>query len=156
MGLDIIASILGALASLAAGSLVLASSEVMRKLIFKLLRKEEPQKTYSERLSELTANLTKASREVDSVIGELAQVARGRESSIQKLETDLASLEAREKELKEKIETLQKVPIPVADHFAKLIESGEKRNARRDYVLFGAGVLVTTVIAIIIQLFTKP
>jgi hypothetical protein len=51
----------------------------------------------------------------------------------------LSSLEARKKELKEKIETLQKVPIPVADHFAKLIESGEKRNARRDYILFIRG-----------------
>lgn len=152
MPLDIIASILGALASLAAGGL--ASSEIIQTLIRKIFHIEAPKKPYSQRLSELTTNLTKASREVDSILGELALVARSRESAVTKLESDLATLEAREKELKDKIEVLQKVPIPVAEHFAKLLESGEKRSARRDYVLFGAGVLVTTFIAIVIQIFT--
>ena len=72
---------------------------------------------------------------------------------MQKLESELATMEGREKELKERIDALEKTPLPVAEHFAKLIESGEKRSARRDYALFGAGVLVTTVVAILIQLF---
>ncbi len=67
----------------------------------------------------------------------------------------MASLENREKELKEKIEVLEKIPIPVAEHFAKLLESGERRSVRRDYLLFGAGVLVTTVITIAIQLLRR-
>jgi len=152
MSLDIIATIIGALASLLAGGL--ASSKIIQKFIQTFFHIEAPQKPYSERLGELTSNLTKASREVDSILGELAQVARSRESAVVKLESDLSSLEAREKELKDKIEVLQKVPIPVAEHFARLLESGEKRSARRDYALFGAGVLVTTFIAIAIQLFT--
>ncbi len=63
----------------------------------------------------------------------------------------MQTLETREKELKEKIEALESTPLPVAEHFAKLLESGEKRSAKRDYVLFGAGVVVTTGVAIIIQ-----
>ena len=39
-------------------------------------RKGTPQKTYSERLSELTSSLTKASSEVDGVLHEMAQVAK--------------------------------------------------------------------------------
>jgi len=62
--------------------------------------------------------LTKASKEVDSVLGELAQVARNREVAVRKLEVDLGALEGREKELKEKIEALEKTPLPVAEHFA--------------------------------------
>lgn len=152
MGIEILATVLGALTSLLAGAL--ASSELIRKLV-RYLRgvRETPPRSYSERLAELTASLTKASRDVDSVLGELGRVAKSREEAVQRLETDLASMEGREKELKEKIATLEQTPLPVAEHFAKLLEAGEKRSAKRDYLLFGAGVVVTTVIAIVIQLF---
>ena len=107
---------------------------------------------YSEQLSRLTSSLKKASREVDRVLNELSEVASDRERAVKKLESDLTSLERKEIDLKQRIDTLEKFPLPVADHFAKLIESGEKRSARRDYVLFGAGVLVSTGIAMILKL----
>jgi len=129
-----------------------ASSDVIRKLLRRVFKvPEQPEKPYSERLAELTAGLTKASGEVDAVLAELSQVSLSREAAVQRLETDLATLETREKELKEKIETLEETPLPVAEHFAQLLKSGERRGARRDYMLFGAGVVVTTAIAIIIQ-----
>jgi hypothetical protein len=117
--------------------------------------KGKPPKSYGERLFELTSSLIKASSEVDAVLSELTQVAKDRENSAEQLEKALAGLEEREKELKERIDTLQNVPIPVAEYFAKLVEPSEKRSAKRDYLLFGAGVLVTTVIAIIMQIFTN-
>lgn len=132
------------------------SSETPRRIIRRLLRVPEPSgRPYGERLSELTASLTRSSAEVDLVLRELAQVARDREAAARKLETGLSGLEAREKDLKQRIEILQETPIPVAEHFAKLLQSGERRSARRDYVLFGAGVVVTTGITIAIQLFSK-
>jgi len=85
------------------------------------------------------------------VLAELAQVARSRQSAVEELESNLTSLESREKELKAKIEALEKTPLPVAEHFAQLLAAGERRSARRDYALFGAGVGVTTAIAILIQ-----
>jgi septal ring factor EnvC (AmiA/AmiB activator) len=145
-------SVVAGLISLLAGSV--ATSEVFKKLIMKLLGRKAPLKTYTERLSELTTNLTKASSEVDQVLAELAKVSMDREKAVKDLETGLGQLEKREKELKERIEVLQNVPLPVAEHFAMLVEPSEKRSARRDYVLFGAGVVVTTIIAVIIQLFT--
>ncbi len=149
MGIEVIASITAGLASLLAGGLV--SSKLIQKLVRHLLGiRKEPEKPYSERLAQLTVSLTKASREVDSVLSELAQVARNREGAVQKLESDLEALEMREEDLKEKIEALENTPLPVAEHFAKLLESRENRSVRRDYMLFGAGVIVTTVVAIII------
>ena len=131
---------------------MVALSEFIQKLVPHIFGiRKEPEKSYSKRLAQLTASLTKASRDVDSLLSELAQVARSREGAVQKLETDLVTLETREKELKGKIDALESTPLPVAEHFAKLLDSGEKRRARRDYMLFGAGVLVTTMIAIIIQ-----
>lgn len=107
---------------------------------------------YGKQLSQLTSSLTKASKEVDRVLTELSLVASNREDAVQKLEVNLASLEQKEIDLKNRIQTLEKLPIPVADHFAKLIEAGEKGSARRDYLLFGAGVAVSTLIAIVLKL----
>lgn len=152
MGIDLIVSLIAGAASLAAGGL--ASSEAIQKLIRHLLGRKEPDRPYTERLAELTESLTKASREVDAVLSELAQVARNRGEAVQKLEADLQSLEGREKELKSKIDALEKTPLPVAEHFARLLEAGERRSAKRDYALFGAGVIVTTVIAVVIQALT--
>jgi hypothetical protein len=50
---------------------------------------------------------------------------------------------------------LEKTPLAVAEHFAKLVAPGEKRSAMRDYLLFGAGVVVSTAIGIVIQVFVR-
>jgi ElaB/YqjD/DUF883 family membrane-anchored ribosome-binding protein len=152
MSIQTLYAILGALASLAAGGFV--SSGIIRKLLVRVFSKPEPQKTYSERLSELTSSLTTASAEVDSLLNELSKVAKEKETSVKQLENGLTLLEQKERALKDNIHTLENIPIPVAEHFAKIVESGERRSAARDYVLFGAGVLVTTVITIAIQLAT--
>ncbi len=150
MNLQILIALSASLISALAGGI--ASTDVIRKLLLKLFGKEPPPKTYAERLSDLTSSLTKASGEVDAVLHEMSRVANERQQAVENLETGLVELEKREKELKEKIEVLQRVPIPVAEHFAKLVEPGEKRSARRDYVLFISGVLVTTIIAVVLQL----
>ena len=149
---EIFISIMAALASLLGAGFV--STEIVRKIIYQLIGKPEPKKPYGERLTELTRSLTKASSEVTSILAELSQVAKEKQTSVKKIEQSLSELEKREKEIKERITTLENVPIPVAEHFAKLMESGEVRSAKRDYVLFGSGVLVTTLITIIIQLIS--
>lgn len=151
MAIEILLSLAGGVISLLAGGI--ASNQLIQRFIRRILGiKESERETYSEKLSNLTESLMKASQEVDSVLSELAQVARDREKAVQKLETELAGLETHEKQLKQRIQELENVPIPVAEHFAKLIVKGEKRSAWRDYILFGAGVVVSTVIAIILKL----
>ena len=154
MPFQIVEALLAALVSMLAGSVI--SSKIIQKLVLELLRfKKPPSKTYSERLSELTTSLNKASSAVDAVLQELARVARDKESSVRDLETELIALESKEKEMQEKIAALEKTPLPVAEHFARLLEKKDRTNARRDYALFGAGVIVTTVIAIAVQVFTR-
>lgn len=149
MAVELLISFLSlALSALAGG---VASTEVVRKLVYKFLRKPLPQPTYAERLANLTAGLSKASREVDSVLQEMALVARERETSATRMEGVLLELEKRERDLQKRIDILQTVPIPVAEQFAKLVEPSERRSARRDYILFLAGVVATTKIAILLQ-----
>jgi len=150
--IETLTAVIGALLSLVAGGI--ASTDLIRKLLHRILGKPEPEKTYSQRLSELTHSLTNASGEVDSLLKELGQVAKDKETSVCILEQGLAALEQKEQELKDRIKTLEDMPIPVAEHFARLMETGEKRNAMRDYILFGAGVIVTTVITIAITMFS--
>lgn len=150
MSIEILVQIVSGLLSLGSAALL---GEFFPRLLRRILKKEEtPQESYSERLARLTESLTKASTEVDGVLKELAQIARDREQAVQKLEGELGELESKEKQLQQRIQELEKVPLPVAEHFAKLIAAGEKRSAWRDYFLFGAGVVVSTIIAIILKL----
>jgi prefoldin subunit 5 len=140
--IEILVSLLGAAISMSAAGLF--------EVVARRIRKRQPhQVSYSERLTELTASLRHASKEVDSVLSELAQVARDRETAVSKLEDQLRDLESKEKNLQQRIEHLQSVPLPVAEYFTQLTSAGERRSARRDYMLFGAGVFVSTLISII-------
>ncbi|HSX62622.1 MAG TPA: hypothetical protein VLF18_20760 [Tahibacter sp.] len=152
MGIELVITLIGALLSMTVGGI--ASTDPIRKIFNILTRKKdaEPEKSYSERLAELTVSLTDASEQVDTVLAELSQVAQEKEQAVLKLATRLSKLEGREVELKERVATLQNVPLPVAEHFAKIVGSGEKRSAKRDYMLFGAGVVVSTSVAIVLKL----
>ena len=54
--------------------------------------------------------------------------------------------------LKTRIGALKKMPLLVADHFVALLKPREQRSAQRDYILFGVGVVVTTIVTFIIAL----
>jgi len=110
MSIAIIATVLSALASLAAGSTVF--TEAFQKLVpgFLGLKDQPQQQSYGQRLSALSDSLVKASKEVDTVLDELAQVAHKREAAVQQLEADLKRLERREKDLQQRIDHLQDVP----------------------------------------------
>lgn len=149
LGIEIAVSLLAGVLSL-----LLPISEKVVWYIAERLGITPPRRveTYSERLARLTENLTKSSAEVDNILAELAQVAQERERIVRELETQLIKLTEDEKQTKQRIRDLQNTPLTVAEHFAKLTEPGEKRSARRDYLLFGAGVVVSTVIAIVLSL----
>ncbi|WP_142124142.1 hypothetical protein [Pseudoxanthomonas sp. 3HH-4] len=152
MGIEVLVSLLAGLLSMTLGGL--ASTEAIRKAVRHILNIQTApaEKSYSERLSELTASLTDASEQVDSVLSELSRVAQEKERAALKLAEELAELEDKELELKQRVDALQNMPLPAVEHFAKIIGSGEKRSAKRDYFLFGAGVIVSTAIAIGLKL----
>ena len=124
----------------------------VKKLLGFSQNKKEITKTYSERLIELTSNLTTASAQVDSILLEMSSVAQEKERSVNRLETVLSELEKREQDMKQEIELLQKVPISVADRFAKLIEPGERSSTRRDFLLFFAGIAASIVTTVMFKL----
>ena len=119
-------------------------------LIFK--KKPSSKENFNVKLKQLTSSLLQASKEVDNIVIELTDVIESKEKHLNTLEGELNKMSSRELELKQKIEALEKTPIIAVDHFAKLVESGEMRSRKRDYILFGAGVLVTTIISILLKI----
>jgi len=103
-------------------------------------------------MAALNRSLVDGSREVDRVLKEMAEVAHKREIAISELEQELKALSEREKHLQEKVTNLEKVPLPTMQYFVSEMERGEKRSTWRDYILFGAGAIVSTVIAIVLKL----
>lgn len=151
MGIEVLVSILAGLLSMVLGGV--ASNEALQKFFRKILKLPEPQAIpYAARLSQLTAKLDEASSEVDEVLTEISAVTDQRQKRVEKLESDLSQLELKENQLKESITALESTPVEAAKHFAALVSEGEKRGAMRDYALFGAGVIVSTVVAIAIQM----
>jgi hypothetical protein len=136
-------------------SLVLALLGGLVPLFERQIRRRlglEKEESYSEKVLRLTSSLEKASREVDSVLKELASVAKTRANAVSDLESPLSQLSQHEQALRKQIEDLRATPVPVAEHFAELIAKGERRSAFRDYALFGLGVVVSTLIAIVLRL----
>jgi hypothetical protein len=124
-------------------------ANLVHTLVYARARRREP--SFTDRVSKLAENLNRSSREVDSILKEIASVMADRQAAAAKLEEELSRHSQHESELKQRIDALKDVPIPVAEHFAKLTESGERRSARRDYLLFGAGVLTSIVTAIALR-----
>ena len=158
MNLEILFSLLGAATSLAIGGGASVFIDLFKKLILKDNSKNFVNKkivTYSDKITKLTENLNKSSREIDKVLKEIEIVALDHSKSVESLERQLSDLSQREKQVKDRIELLEKVPIEVVQQFESILQKGEKRSAWRDYVLFGLGVLVSTGIAIVLNIFNK-
>ena len=110
----------------------------------------KPTVTDSKRLF---AQLSKASGEIDAVMGQIEDLAAVRRSAVTKIEADLDLLARQERELKEKVEGLKNVPLPAAEYFATLVGKNEKRGALRDYILFLLGVIVSAAVAVVLKHF---
>lgn len=150
--MEILAILIAAAASMLAGGI--ASSQLIQKAIRKIFGlPEQKSKSYSERLSELTKKLDGASKEVDEVLQEIAGVTERRQKAVSQLEYNLVELEKHEASLKQRIEALENTPVEAAQYFTKIVSAGERRGAKRDYLLFGAGVLLTSIISIALQFF---
>lgn len=110
------------------------------------------EETFSETISRLLGTLTASSKEMNSVFLEIEKAIAERTEAVARLEESLAELAHREQEAKERVATLEKTPVEVAQYFEEIIKKGDKRSARRDYFLFGLGVILSVVVGIVLWL----
>ena len=145
--------IIGLLLSMSIGISVNLLVPSMEKIISRLFGKptDQKQETYSDRIVKLNEILTKSSKEVDNVIKEMARIGEERANSVSNLERQLEELSIREQQSKARIQTLEKVPVESLQYFEQILAKGDSRSAWRNYMLFGLGVVVSTVIAIVLK-----
>ncbi len=97
-------------------------------------------------------NIRKSALEVDNMLAELSLVVQEKDKAIHKLDFEMRMLERQNKKLIKRNRDLEKVPSRVAEYFVQLTAKGERRNALRDYLLFGANIVVSIVVTIIFKL----
>jgi hypothetical protein len=135
------ASILGAASTLP--SLLRRLEDPFVAFLARILGKEikkPPPPTYKERIGKLVNKLESASSDADDLLLEIAEVVKKRQKAVEQLEQDVSLLEEKEEEQKQKIADLENVSVAAANHFAKIVDAGEKKSARRDafYFMLGA------------------
>lgn len=121
------------------------------KLIF--VFEENELLSFKERFSNSISTLKSASKDVDSVIEEIAEISKEKYQTISKLEKQLEYLEKKENHLEDKISTMEKVPVESMKYFEEVLNKGEKRSAKRDYIIFLLGIIFTTIIGVLLNIF---
>ena len=132
------------------GSLGQVSKQPPIEAIIRRLGGEPPKAqkaTFAERMRIQTQNLQLASAELDELLREMKEEAASREAAVSQLEGKVIELAEREQALQSRVEALSVVSPRAVQEFVTLLEEqqtkGERRSARRDYILFALGVLVT-------------
>ncbi|WP_405199140.1 hypothetical protein [Christiangramia sp. LLG6405-1] len=116
------------------------------------IEKEKP-KSYKIRLEETLSTLNKAFKEVDKATEEFTILMKEKEQTIDILEQKLKELSKEEAEIKERVDTLQKIPLEAISHFEQIVNKGDKRSALRDYLLFVSGIIVSVIVTIILKVY---
>jgi hypothetical protein len=111
--------------------------------------------SYKEKLSQTLDTLKNAFALVDNATSEFTQLLLEKERNIEILQGRVDDLAKEEANLKNKVDSLQRVPLDALTHFEKILNKGEKRSAYRDYILFGLGVFVSIGITVLLKVFFK-
>ncbi len=115
--------------------------------------KIDENRTYKERLEHTLTVLKNAFSEVDKATVEFTQLMKEKEKNIDLIEARLSELSTEEKHLKNKVETLQQVPLEALSHFEEILNKGDKRSAVRDYMLFISGIVVSVIVTLILKFY---
>ncbi|MDT4955193.1 MAG: hypothetical protein QOJ02_3331 [Acidobacteriota bacterium] len=111
---------------------------------------------YQKRMKKLTAELARASAEVDNTLREMETVSRMREEALKAIESKLGELDEQKNQLQTKIDNLKNVPLPAVDYFAEITEKTERRSVKRDIIMLVIGIIASTIIQNVISLlFSK-
>ena len=122
--------------------------------LFRRLRtkKSSEELTFAEKLEKSVEQLKIASKDMDKLVIDITNLTSEKHDKLSKLEEELKKLSTKEEETRKKIEVLSQVPIEALQHFEEMMKPGEKKSAKRDYLLFAAGVIFSIISTIVLKL----
>lgn len=103
-------------------------------------------------LSRLVNGLNKTSLELDNILAQIVEVAQNRANAATQLQAEMKKLEEAEEEYLVRIEILKNEPLRVVSDLLNELQPNQIRTPRRDFMLFLAGVLLSAIVAAILNL----
>jgi RecB family exonuclease len=88
---------------------------------------------------------------MDNVIQEVVRDFQSRRAAVEALEARHRNLLQVEGELRERVQALQKVPLPALEYFQQNFREIERRSARRDIIMFLVGIIVTEAVTVLVR-----
>ena len=104
-------------------------------------------------LARLANGLNETSNELDKILAQIVEVAQNRAEAAIKLQAEMKRLEEAEEEYLVKIEILKNEPLRVVSDLLNELHPSQIRSPRRDFVLFIAGVVVSTIVSFVLNYF---
>ncbi len=104
-----------------------------------------------ERLAELAINLNANAIETYQLIDQITNELRAKQEALAILHDKTSEMAAEEERIRKRIDALNATKSEVFRHFEEWMQSNERKGVRRDLVLFVAGAIVTTVLAVILK-----
>jgi peptidoglycan hydrolase CwlO-like protein len=122
---------------------------VENRVISRRSRERGLKATSTGDLTRLVQGLNKSSLELDKILEQIVEVAHHRAEAATNLQAEMKRLEQAEEEYLIRIETLKNEPLRVINDLLNELEPNRIRTPRRDFMLFAAGVVVSTLVSIV-------
>lgn len=103
-------------------------------------------------LTRLVKGLDKTSNELDKILAQIVEVSQDRAEAATKLQAEMKKLEEAEEEYLVRIEILKNEPLRVMSDLLNELQPNQIRTPRRDFVLFLAGVIVSAIVSVVLNL----
>ena len=114
-------------------------------------READSKATTTGDLARLASGLNKTSGELDQILEKIVEVAQNRAEAAIKLQAEMKRLEEAEEEYLVQIEILKNEPLRVVSDLLNELHPSQIRTPRRDFMLFLAGVFVSSIVSIVMR-----
>jgi hypothetical protein len=125
---------------------------VENRMIARRAREAGSNPTTTGDLARLVKGLSKTSNELDKILAQIVEVAQDRAEAATRLQAEMKKLEEAEEDYLVRIEILKNEPLRVMSDLLNELQPNQIRTPRRDFMLFAAGVLLSAIISILLDL----
>jgi predicted transcriptional regulator len=125
---------------------------IENRVISRRSRESGSKPTSTGDLARLAKGLNKTSTELDKILAQIVEVSQDRAEAATKLQAEMKKLEEAEEEYLVRIEILKNEPLRVMSDLLNELQPNQIRTPRRDFMLFLAGVVVSAIVSVVLNL----
>lgn len=112
-----------------------------------------------ERIEQITGRLQESGRDAQALLAELEQLMTARQQQLMDAHASLLQLQLEESEVQDRVDALKSVQPEAARAISGLMDESlkarERRGQRRDWLIFGLGVIPSGIVSLVFYLVTR-